>query len=163
MKPGTKSMRARLLAMLAASAVAVIASLTLTSTPAQAHTLSSTVTNGCGSGYNYITGTLRAVRSTYSGSVYGHVGLAKGSGSSYCVFSYKSSSHEGHGVATQMDACYVYPAGVGDCDSGRFSHWAATKFSLGYGASVYYDSVIHHPTPGYQAVGGDSYTRPYPA
>lgn len=163
MKQRYKTASVRLLAMMAASVIAIVASIALASAPVQAHSLSSAVTNGCGSDYNYVSGTLEGVVSTTSSAVYGYVGLAKAGGSKYCVFAYKSSSHEGHGVRTRMTICYTnYSRGLGACDAGNFSHWMTLHFTLGFREGVNYSSGIHHPSPGYRAEGSGSHIKPDP-
>jgi pyruvate/2-oxoacid:ferredoxin oxidoreductase beta subunit len=151
MKLIMKSVGARMLAVLSAGALAILGSIVVSS-PAQAHSLTETVNNGCGSSYTYVTGTLVAVRSTTSSTIYGYTGLATSGGSRYCAFAYKSASHSGHGVQTPMSVCYV-TRGDADCDSGDFAHWGAAHFSLSRGASVGYASSISHPTPGYRGSG----------
>lgn len=125
----------------------VLASLVFAVSPAAAHnndgsnTSNDAIHEGCGPGYNYVSGTWRAIyiNSEYAGGVI--LGRYPGS-TRFCVVTYKVNGWDDHGVATWMEA-HIWREGQNRIeDEGDFKHYAnVTNFGsnglcLGYAGYI---------------------------
>ncbi|TCB98462.1 hypothetical protein E0H26_08775 [Micromonospora zingiberis] len=139
----------RLLATAGALAMAVAGMVTLSASPASAHSQAEAIAAACGSGYGIVSDGTRAV-TTPSGTVYGYVHLAyNSSNGNNCVVTRKTSYH---GTPTRTRAQIGVQQANGSIvtydDAGDFSHYAnVIRFASGR-CVTYFGWIWSTPTGG---------------
>lgn len=143
----------RLKAGLATGALALGTSL-VAAAPADAHTVSSAIYNGCGSGYKIVSDGTRTLR-TPAGHTYGYVYLTYNSSNGYnCVVTRKVAFH-GTPSLTLARVAVLHKDGTQTMrqDWKKYSHFAATKV-YGKGKCVAYWGDMRNPAGTVKASNG---------
>ncbi|MGE9782536.1 hypothetical protein [Janibacter sp. G368] len=147
------SMSTRLKGAAVTGALALGASVVIAA-PAQAHTVSSAIANGCGSGYSIVKDGQRTLK-TSSGKVYGYVYLTYNPNNGYnCVVTRKTAYH---GTPSKTLARIAVLNRDGSQfqrqDWANYSHFAAIK-AYGKGKCVAYWGDIRNPSGTVKASNG---------
>lgn len=135
----------------ALTAIASVAAVTMSSSPAYAHTRAEAVDFGCGTGYGIVSDGVRAVK-TSAGATWGEVILTYNAGNgNNCVVTRKTVYH---GTASRTVAVLkLSSSGTFHSADDNAAHWESVK-AHGSGQCAQYWGYVYSPSGSTSALGG---------